>query len=235
MSRGKWDSAGKDLAVEGREFDFSCHGGWLMRDLVSRADPLPQKAQETSDRSLIRRLRTGSQDAATQLYMRYAKRLHGLSFAKCSRDLAARFDSDDIVQSVFRTFFRRVGKGDYDVPDGEDLWKLFLVIGLNKIKTISTFNRAAKRDVRATMGSNQLELASDATLGTDEISLSILRMSIDEMLEDLTQSHREIIHLRIEGYEVAEIAERVGRSKRSVERILQEFRKQTVGLIREDG
>ena len=206
-----------------------------MRDLISSADPLPQKAQDATDRSLIRRVRTGSQDAATQLYMRYAKRLHGLSFAKCSRDLSARFDTDDIVQSVFRTFFRRVEKGDYDIPDGEDLWKLFLVIGLNKIKTVSTFNRAAKRDVRTSKGSDELELASDATVEADEISLSILRMSIDETLEVLPQSHREIINLRIEGYEVAEIAERIGRSKRSVERILQEFRKQTAGLIREDG
>ena len=108
------------------------------------ADPNPH---DVSDRSLIRRLRMGSQDAATQIYLRYAKRLHGLSLAKCSRDLAARLDSDDIVQSVFRTFFRRVEKGDYDVPDGEDLWKLFLVIGLNKIQTAGTFHRAAKRDV----------------------------------------------------------------------------------------
>ena len=203
-----------------------------MRELASRTDPLPQEA---SDRSLIRRLRTGSQDAATQLYTRYANRLHGLSFAKCSSDLKSRFDPDDIVQSVFRTFFRRVGKGEYDVPDGDDLWKLFLVIGLNKIKAAGAFNRAAKRDVRATIGSKELELASDATVETDEMSLSVLRMSIDEVLEDLTQSHRDIIHLRIEEYEVAEIAERIGRSKRSVERILQEFRKAMVGLIREDG
>ncbi len=50
-------------------------------------------------------------------------------------DLAGRVDADDIVQSVFRTFFRRVAKGDYEVPDGEELWKLFLVIALNKVRT----------------------------------------------------------------------------------------------------
>ena len=58
-------------------------------------------------------------------------------------------------------------------------------------------------------------------------------MSIDELLEGMSQSHRDIIHLRIEGYEVAEIAEHLRRSKRSIERILQGFRKQMVGLIRE--
>lgn len=186
---------------------------------------------DVSDRSLIRRLRTGSQDAATQLYLRYAKRLHLLSQAKCSPDLAARVDSDDIVQSVFRTFFRRVGRGEYDVPDGEDLWKLFLVIGLHKIQATGAFHRAAKRNVRASLGSDQLDHTAEES---DATSLSILQMSIDEILDELSPSHRDIIHLRIEGHEVAEIAARIERSKRSVERILQEFRKQLAGLIRAD-
>lgn len=36
--------------------------------------------------------------------------------------------------------------------------------------------------------------------------------------------HATILSLRVEGYEVAEIASKVGRSKRTVERVLQEFR-----------
>jgi DNA-directed RNA polymerase specialized sigma24 family protein len=39
--------------------------------------------------------------------------------------------------------------------------------------------------------------------------------------------------LRIDGHEVAEIAEDVGRSKRSVERVLQDFRQRMSDLIRE--
>ncbi len=202
-----------------------------MADHASETDP---QAEHVSDRSLIRRLRTGSQDAATQLYLRYARRLHGLSAAKCSPDLAARVDSDDIVQSVFRTFFRRVEKGDYDVPDGEDLWKLFLVIGLNKIQTAGTFHRASKRDVRASQGSDRLDQDSEAVGTSDETSMSILQMSIDEVLEGLSQTHKDIVHLRVEGHEVAEIAARLGRSKRSVERILQALRKQMQRLIHED-
>ena len=192
------------------------------------------RLSDVSDRSLVRRLRTGSQDAATQLYLRYAKRLHGLSRAKCSPDLGARVDSDDIVQSVFRTFFRRVEKGEYDVPDGEELWKLFLVIGLNKIRTAGTFHRAAKRDVRAAAGSEALDLAAVIADESDATSLSILKMSIDDLLGKLSPSHREIVKRRIEGDEVAAIAEQLGRSKRSVERVLQGFREELAGQIRED-
>ena len=193
-----------------------------------------QASDEPSDHSLLRRLRLGNQDAATQLYLRYAQRLRALTQAKCSPDLAPRVDADDIVQSVFRTFFRRVAKGDYDVPDGDELWGLFLVIGLNKIRTVGAYHRAAKRDVRASSGAEALDQAAEVAAGGDATSLSILRMVIDEVLAGLSPAHRDIINLRIEGHEVAAIAERLGRSKRSVERILQGFREMLAGQIRED-
>ena len=41
-----------------------------------------------------------------------------------------------------------IEEGDYDVPPGEELWGLLLVIALNKIRTEETFHRAGKRDVR---------------------------------------------------------------------------------------
>jgi hypothetical protein len=36
-------------------------------------------ARETSDRSLLRRLQGGQSDASTELYLRYAQRLHALA------------------------------------------------------------------------------------------------------------------------------------------------------------
>jgi hypothetical protein len=42
-----------------------------------------------------------------------------------------------------------------------------------------------------------------------------------------------VVRLRIEGFEVAEVAAKTGKSKRSVERILQEFRTTMAGLLKE--
>ena len=53
---------------------------------------------------------------------------------------------------------------------------------------------------------------------------TVLQLTINEVLERLPASHRKIVELRVEGHEVAEIAAQTGRAKRSVERILQEFR-----------
>lgn len=180
-----------------------------------------ERTLDTTDQSLLQRFRGGEDDAATQLYLRYAARLRSLASKQTGNDLAARVDPEDIVQSVFRTFFRRAAAGEYEVPAGDDLWKLFLVIGLNKVRAVASHHRANKRDVRQTASDE----AIDATPGTSsEDDLRVLQMTIDELLAPLPESHREIVMLRIAGHEVAEIAAKVGRAKRSVERILQEFR-----------
>jgi RNA polymerase sigma-70 factor (ECF subfamily) len=207
-----------------------------MADQVSQdtgVEGLPREAGP-SDRSLLRRFREGQPDAATQLYLRYADRLYALARAQCSADLAARVDPEDIVQSVFRTFFRRAAKGDYDVPEGEELWKLFLVIALHKVRSTGEHHRAAKRDVRATKSGPAFDEAVQAAVRNED-ALTTLRMVIEEILETLPPSQRTMIELRFEGYEVKQIAEKAGRAKRSVERALQDFRTKLNRLIHEGG
>jgi RNA polymerase sigma-70 factor, ECF subfamily len=187
-----------------------------------------------SDRSLLRRFRGGQPDAATELYLRYAERLRALAAGQVAPDLAPRLDPDDIVQSVFRTFFRRAAQGQYDVPDGEDLWKLFMIIALHKIRSAGRFHRAAKRDVRATANNLSDARAEHRLAAPDEAALATLRLVIDELLSALPPSMRAIVELRVEGREVEEIAQRTQRSRRSVERALHEFRARLSPLIGED-
>lgn len=181
-------------------------------------------AEASSDGSLLRRFQRGEADASTALYLRYAQRLRALAEAQSSPELKRRVEPDEIVQSVFRTFFRRASSGHYAVPEGEEIWKLLLVIALNKVRTAGAFHRAAKRDLRQTAGGAAYERAVQAEAGPDEAALTILKLVIDELLEGLPAPQRRMIELRIEGHEVAEIAQQVQRSKRSVERALQDFR-----------
>jgi RNA polymerase sigma-70 factor (ECF subfamily) len=176
-----------------------------------------------SDGSLIREFRHGDQDAARLLYQRYAGRLRALARSRCSPDLAGRVDDDDIVQSVFGSFFRGVNNGSYDVPAGEELWNLFLVITVNKVRAKGAHHRAAKRDVRQTAGGEGIDQAPDV-LASEGQACAFLRMSVEEALGRLPREQEKAVRLRMEGYEVAEIAETLGRSKRTVERLLQEGR-----------
>ncbi len=184
-----------------------------------------------SDHDLLEAFRSGQMDASTRLYMKYADRLIGMTARKSSSELAAKVDPEDIVQSVFRTFFRRVEKGQYDVPEGEDIWKLLLVITLNKIRAVVAYNRAAKRDMRRTRSDAMVEDAVAKADDKDEIALATLRIVIDELLSDQIEVNQTIIRQRIEGYDILEIAKNVNRSKRTVERVLQEFRARLSQLI----
>ncbi|MFO0818673.1 MAG: ECF-type sigma factor [Pirellulales bacterium] len=171
---------------------------------------------------LLARLRGGEVDAATELYLRYADRLLRLARRQTAADLAARFDPEDVVQSVFRTFFRRFSAGAYDVPEGSELWKLLLVISLNKLRKLGQHHRAAKRDARRTIGGEDVT----QLLGNDEAgAVAHLRLTIQELLESFDATTCRIIELRMEGREVQEIADSINRSKRTVERILQNFRR----------
>ncbi len=182
-----------------------------------------------SDRFLLRQFRQGTADAATLLYFKYAEQLHALAAARMAPELARRVDADDIVQSVFRTFFRRAALGQYEVPAGGDLWKLLLVMALNKIRSVATHHRSARRDVSRTHGD---EAASVAVAEQDDnAAVTTLRLTIEELLCNLSETHRAIIELRIDGHEVADIARQVARSKRSVERALRDFRDQLQGAL----
>jgi len=193
------------------------------QDRPEQGQPSPC-GTNTSDRSLLRRFRGGSEDAATELYVRYAHRLRALIKKRCSAELARRLEPDDLVQSVFRRFFRRVRQGDYDVPAGEELWGLFLVIALNRIRAAETFHRADKRDVRLTVADGETETILEGARGGDEVAYSVLQLTITEALDRLPPAQQQMLELRIQGHEVAEIAAITGRSKRTVERNLQEVR-----------
>lgn len=186
-----------------------------------------------TDQSLLRRFRRGDQDGATQLYLRYAPRVRALVKAKSSPDLARRLDADDIVQSVFRSFFQGVTHGYYDVPAGEELWKLFLVIALNKIRAAGNYHRAGKRDVRMTAGGEALHQVPD-DLRRDDASLAFLEIVIDETLARLPTTHRSMVEMRIEGHDVEEIAARTARSRRTVERVVRKFRDELYALLQKD-
>ncbi len=192
----------------------------------SRSDP----GQQPSDHSLLRRLRGGNQEAARDLYERYAARLYALARSRQTRLLARTFDAEDIVQSAFRCFFRKVLRGTYDVPASEELWNLLMVITLNKVRSKSSFYHAAKRDVRRLTSEADIEKHPGPSVLSGE-AIALLRLTVEEALDHLPPQHRLVVGMRMRGEEVSEIASKAGRSRRSVERILQASRERLAKLI----
>jgi RNA polymerase sigma-70 factor (ECF subfamily) len=183
----------------------------------------PSASRTTAD--LLAGVREGQEEAAAQLYAAYADRIRALIRRRCEGLLAPRLDPDDVIQSVFRIFIQAVRQGLYQVPDAESLWNLLAVIALNKLRTVSSFHYAARRDVRVTR-----------PLAGPEVMEALMRpgemdQTVRDILEQLPAACRFVAQLRLEGYEVAEIAPKLALSKRTVERLLQRCRQRLRVLL----
>jgi RNA polymerase sigma-70 factor (ECF subfamily) len=159
------------------------------------------------------------------LYRRYARRLRGVVCSQTSRVLAPRFDPEDVVQDVFSAFFAEVVSGRCDVPEGQDVWGLLVVIALNRVRALANWHRAARRDVRRTLGGDLSERLVGSMPAPEEWPLVELRIQTGEVLGRLTPRERRVVELRIEGHDVAAIAACVRVSTRTVERVLHRFRR----------
>jgi RNA polymerase sigma factor (sigma-70 family) len=174
-----------------------------------------------TDRSLMRRFQNGDSRAAAALHDRYSARMRGLAKVRLDPALATRVDVEDIVQSALASFFRAVSKGVYQVPPSGELWQLLAAITRHKLNHARMRHLAAKRDVRRTVAA--MEALDQSACVADQLAIE-LRLTIDEVVADYTEIERRIVELRIEGYEVEQIAERAARSRRTVERVLHGFR-----------
>lgn len=178
-----------------------------------------------TDESLLRRVVDGQDTAAAALYRRYAERIRALARARLPANIIARADPEDIVQSVFRAFFESARKGLYEVMDGESLWCLLAVVTVNKVRSVHAYHAAARRDIRTTvpLGQKQSDLPG--------LESEVMELVVHDILEQLPELERKSVELRLEGYEVAEIAGRTGRSKRTIERSLQKAREHLTALM----
>ncbi len=174
----------------------------------------------SSDKSLVAAVRSGDERAAEELYERYAARVFGLVRTQMGDHLYLRTDPEDIVQSVFKSIFRGMSTGGYDAPDGGSLWHLMAVIAVNKVRRNATRQAASKRDARRTEA-----LIDDQQAVIEKPSLSQIESAIHEAIECLEPSEREVVLLRVRGHSVEEIADQLGKSRRTVERLLQHARR----------
>jgi RNA polymerase sigma-70 factor, ECF subfamily len=196
---------------------------------VSAVMPGPELAEcdTPTDGALLQRWRSGDETAATELVRRYCNRLQALIAARCSTALAAHVDAEDIAQSVFTLVFQGARTQGYTVPDHQELWGLLLVLALNKIRNLERNIRCSKRDVQRKQDGG-LELEKLAS--RDDAAPAFLHLLMDDELRDWPEPHRAMVRLRLEGYDLAAIAERTQRSTRTVERVLQNFRQRLSDL-----
>jgi len=178
---------------------------------------------------LLKRWRNGDQDAAGELFRRYSDRLIGLARNRMSSRLSSRVDAEDLVQSVYRSFFADARGDRYDIQRGGDLWRLLVGITLHKLHDLMDWHTRQKRSVKSEqpIGNQDRLYGIQAELLSREPS-AMEAMAVAEELEQvmgqLNAQERLILELRLQGQNHEEIAVAADCSQRTVIRVLKRIK-----------
>jgi RNA polymerase sigma factor (sigma-70 family) len=187
----------------------------------------------------IDRLTCGSLDssdeAARQLWERYLPRLLTLARRHLDRRIRGVHDEGDVVQSMGRSFFGRLRRGEFDLADRDALWALLVTITRRKALNAADRHFAARRDVRRVRPlATSEESGSDAPQQVfaskpDEptsLEADLLNEALECRLRDLKDPElRQVAMMKLEGYSNREIGEALKFGGRTVERKLNLIRK----------
>jgi RNA polymerase sigma factor (sigma-70 family) len=181
--------------------------------------------------SLVERWRAGDQQAATELFRRYAGRLIALARSRLRGELTARVDPEDVVQSACRSFFVGVRAGDYELEQEGDLWGLLVAITLHKLQHQVAYHKAQKRGGGAgpDFGSeNSLFGLQPQALAREPSPLEALTLieQLEQLVKALDPWQRQVLELRLQGYQLAEIALKTGKSLRTTCRAIEQIKQQ---------
>ena len=146
-------------------------------------------AEESSFPDLVRRVRVGDQDAATELVNSFEPAIRrAVRFQMRDKRLRRVFDSMDICQSVLASFFVRAGLGQYELDKPEQLLKLLSSMARNKVINLVHHQQADCRDHRrVAAGSADSRIAAAGSSPSQHVSLEELmgkfrqQMSEDEL------------------------------------------------------
>jgi DNA-directed RNA polymerase specialized sigma24 family protein len=197
---------------------------------------------DEAERSVTRwiaSLKAGDRDAAQKLRERYFEALVRLARARLREVNRAAADEEDAALSAFDSFCRGAARNRYPrLDDREDLWRILFVIterkALDQARRLRRLKRGGWRILgRSESADGDLEGRGVADVAAREPSPEFAAMVADEYRDLLGRlrddSLRNVAGLRMEGYTIEEIADRLGCSLRSVARKVELVRRTWLG------
>jgi RNA polymerase sigma-70 factor (ECF subfamily) len=179
--------------------------------------------------ALMDRLRRGDQDAARRIFQRFAGRLIALARQHLDARIRQKVDAEDVLQSVWKSFFRRHAEGQFDLDNWDSLWSLLTVITLCKCGYQTRHFRTASRDVQR----EKAQAAEDDSSASWEAiareptpaEAAMLTETVEQLTRALDERDRQILELSLQGETVGQVSTQLRISERTVERVLERVRK----------
>jgi RNA polymerase sigma-70 factor (ECF subfamily) len=170
---------------------------------------------------LLEKLAQGDPAAAEQVFRTYEPYLRIVVRRQLSEELQSKFDSVDIVQSVWADVLDGFRQSKWSFRDINHLRAFLVKVTRNRLIDRLRQNRGAmNRELPLPPG----ELEALPARRTGRVSEDFYAQELwDRMLEVCPPAHYELLHLKRQGLSLAEIAERTGLHPSSVRRVLYEI------------
>jgi RNA polymerase sigma factor (sigma-70 family) len=186
-------------------------------------------SEDSSFDALLAQLRAGNQDAATQIFNRYVRRLVGLARSRLDALTLGKVDPEEVANSALKSFFLGYAGGKFNLEGWDSLWEVLLVITLRKCGRRVEYFRAQRRSVL--QEAQPSAGPDDSTASWEAIAreptpeeAAMLNETVEQVLHSLHERERPILVLALQGYSLPEISERIHRTERTVYRTLKRVR-----------
>ncbi|QDT27872.1 RNA polymerase sigma factor [Gimesia panareensis] len=187
---------------------------------------------------VMKRLGTGDEQAADEIFKRFTGRLLLLARSRLNARLQQKVDPEDILQSVYQSFFRRNQSDDFDLESWDGLWALLVTITVRKCAKQARYFRGKKRDISREDAIDLPTTENQATGGWELVSREptseqavLLTEIVDHLMRPFDEQGQTMISMRLQGFREREISQEVNRSERTVRRILSRARIELVELL----
>lgn len=189
-------------------------------------------------------LKSGDPDAAAHLWGRFSCRVQQIARQRLDDATRRTYDEQDAANSAFHSLCRGFSEGRFETIDNRDnFWRLLAVITARKVTAQQRAAFSQKRgngtvrgdSVFLTQGIQAADVAVDRE-PTPEFAAEVAE-TCESMLAALDDSDlREVALLKFEGFTNGEVASKVKRTRRTVERKLEMIRRIWIdtGLVEED-
>lgn len=160
---------------------------------------------------LMRRVRAGDGDAATELVRQYEPEIRRVVRVRLRNPGMHRvLDTMDICQSVLANFFARAALGQFELEDPAQLLKLLVTMARNKLRDQVRRHHARRRDQRRVAGDGMEALEAVGDGGTTPSQIVAGKEMIQAIQRLLSKEERFLAEQRALGREWADIAAELG-------------------------